>query len=138
MLSFASMTSNANETRRLGSATSTLLAAYLLVLQGVVVAISGFGDANARMGASGQLCLTQNEARDAKNGLPAAPAHSDRHQCCVLHYLGDGGPTPFAAAQAPVRNWRAARLSRLAGGLAARSPRAMLPVGSRAPPAVFV
>ena len=118
-----------------GSTASSLLVAYLLVLQGVMVAMSGFG-ALAGPG-SGVLCATQGIAEASKD--PAAPLETPSHKdlCCVLHCSGANAPPPSALSLAPP-SAVVHESARHRGVAAERSPRLLLPVGPRAPPKVLV
>jgi len=109
---------------------ATLLAAYMLVLQGLAL-----GFASGATSGVGSICLTG--ARASERNAPAQPARPASHSdlCCVVHCSGLDG-----AALAAAFGGDTPRLAfyRDALGPSAdappRAPRAMFPLGSRAPP----
>jgi hypothetical protein len=116
--------------RQMRPRAATLLAAYMLVLQGLAL-----GFANGATSGYGQVCLTG--ARTAERNAPATPSRPSPHSdlCCVVHCSGLDG-----AALAAAFGGDSPRLAshRDAPSLAANEPprsvRAMFPLGSRAPP----
>ncbi|HXY59904.1 MAG TPA: DUF2946 family protein [Methylocystis sp.] len=111
--------------------------AYMLVLQGVMVALSGAGAVAAPLSESGVLCATQGIAEASKDAGAPLQTHSHKDICCVMHCSGAAAPPPSTAALAPPSAVLHESL-RPAGAVAERSPRLLLPVGSRAPPLVLV
>lgn len=117
----------------MGSTTATLLVAYMLVLQGLVVGIA-LGPQSGRAGlVANAICATKGET--VPGGEPALPGRSRSHadHCCVVHCSGAGVPPGSAWEEPPARvahrevAWSGAAMD-------AFSPRPTLPVGSRAPP----
>jgi hypothetical protein len=134
------MAATTQERWRIGSTATSLLVAYLLVLQGVAVAFAGLGAGQrpAQGGFSASvLCASQDVAvsPDSKT----APMRSQRHggKCCVIHCSSAGAPPPAAEALSLWRSWRA-QASFFAWTAHPRAPRLLLPVGSRAPPEAIV
>jgi hypothetical protein len=123
------MAAISDQKRRFGSTASSLLVAYLLVLQGVMVAISGLGAATGPM-AGGLLCAAQGAAAPSSDEAPQAP-------CCVLHCAGAAAPPPALAGLAPPA-MVVAQAAFPGDASARRAPRQLLPVGSRAPPQLLV
>lgn len=138
---FAQLTAGAGETsvpamKRKGTITAfkravlTALMAYALVLQTVLVSLSGAAHAAEAAGPQGILCL-----QDGRTQPDHGPAATHDGLCCTLscHGAGSGGPAPEMAA--------AERLDPVAlivrvpvGSLQTRLSSRVLPVGSRAPP----
>lgn len=131
------MATGSNFRRGIGSTASSLLVAYLLVLQGVMVALSGLGPAASPIAGNGVLCATQGIAEASKDAGAPLQTHSHKDFCCVLHCSGAGAPPPSTVALAPP-NGALHESLRPVGAVAERSPRLLLPVGSRAPPRVLV
>ncbi len=115
-------------------AAATLLAAYLLVLQGLTGGLTGA----ARYGGIGlfgsSICFNKSET-PLDRSIPARPSrHSDA--CCVFH-CGDGGGGGTATAfwdETPdtVGKTQARQLALVAS---APQRQSTPPVGARAPPA---
>ena len=123
--------------RRFKPAAATLLVAYLLVLQGFT---AGFA-ANGRTAFGGlfgnSICLSKPDALNGGN--PALPARSgQKHDgCCAFHSSGMGGPVSWfsdaidrtlVVSGATTADTSVGRVGFLA----------TLPVGSRAPPTLYL
>jgi hypothetical protein len=128
----------ASEKRRhFGSTAATLLAAYLLILQGLAA-----GAVTSARGAalfSDTICLSK--ASGPIGDAPGAPIRPSRHgdaACCVIHCASMGGataPSPFVGETPPALTYVEAKLAfdhALPGSEAATPP-----LGSRAPPALI-
>jgi hypothetical protein len=123
--------------RHFSSTAATLLAAYLLLLQGLAA-----GAVTSARGAalfSDSICLSKSSG-PAENA-PGAPIRPSRHgdsACCVFHCASMGGataPSPFVGETPPALSYLEARLAfdhALSGSEAATPP-----LGSRAPPALI-
>jgi hypothetical protein len=124
----------ADRTRRYGPTAATLLAAYMLVLQGLA---GGF--AVTKLGATGlfggSICFDKSDT-PLDRSTPARPSRHSDSACCVFHAAGVGGASADGVFwdETPVRvgKTQARDLSSHVGVL---SRQATLPVGSRAPPA---
>jgi len=133
----AVMATSSTSRRGIGSTASSLLAAYLLVLQGVMVAFTGLGAAAGPIAGNGVLCATQGLTEASQDSGAPLQTHNHKDLCCVLHCSGAGAPPPSFAALAEPGAVLHDTL-RPVGAVAERSPRLLLPVGSRAPPRVLV
>ncbi len=128
------MITRREKTWHFGSTAATLLAAYLLVLQGLAGGLAGaspFGGA----GLFGSAICFNKAQTPLDRSTPVRPSrHSD--VCCVFHCSSFGGGTagsPFWD-ETPLRVVKTqARL--LSNETGVRLLQATLPVGSRAPPA---
>ncbi len=122
------------KTWHFGSTAATLLAAYMLVLQGVAGGIVG----TAKFGGVGlfgnAICFNKAET-PLDRSTPARPGRQHSDACCVFHCSSFGGGTASNAFwdETPVRVGKTqARL--LSNETGVRLRRSTLPVGSRAPP----
>lgn len=108
----------------------TALMAYALVLQAVLVSLSGAAHAAQAAGPQGIHCLP-----DGRTQPDPAPSKSHDGLCCTLSCHGPG---PAGPAPASVLVERLALLRREAPAPAVspdpRIPSRILPVGPRAPP----
>ncbi|WP_243369756.1 hypothetical protein [Microvirga solisilvae] len=106
------------------------LVAYALVLQTVLVSLSGAAHAAEAAGPQGILCLQDGQARPDHD-----PAKAHDGLCCILscHHAGTGGPLSEAVSlEQPL----AVVLIAHGPVVSSHSPvtSTILPVGSRAPP----
>jgi hypothetical protein len=113
----------------------SVVAAYALVLQALLAVLTCAAHAASLPGGSaGIICSGQGALPEAP--APAGPGHHDG-QCCILHCagkLGIGPPPSHAAAPAI----EASALDAAHGARpAALVRRPVLPLGSRAPPALI-
>jgi hypothetical protein len=116
--------------RQMRPRAATLLAAYMLVLQGLAL-----GFASGAGPGFGGVCLTG--ARAAERSAPATPARPSSHSdlCCVVHCSGlDGAALAAAFGGDSPRVASHCDAPALAAFEPLRAPRAMFPLGSRAPP----
>jgi hypothetical protein len=124
---------------RIGATATSLLVAYLLILQGVVVSFAslGGGAQAAEGGFSGGVFCASEERAVTPDGK-TLPRRSQRHgeTCCLVHCSSAGAP-PSAEMFSPRRPWLA-QASYFARAAEPRAPRPLLPLGSRAPPARVV
>jgi hypothetical protein len=123
------------ENWRFGSTAVTLLVAYLLVLQGFAVNVSGAGRAAPGLFANA-ICFSKATPRSDNPATPARPArHGD--VCCVVHCAPLGGATasPFTGETSPTSSYETIKLAFDETFLAAEA--ATPPLGSRAPPSMI-
>jgi hypothetical protein len=130
------MRGKALRNRQFGTAATTLLVAYLLVLQGFAVsfAAQAKGVANASYGSS--ICLGAESGGNI--GVPTAPTRRMSHgdACCVFHCDGFGAPAAFLADEPLLVVHSGAQPAvALADHFA---PRLTFPLGSRAPPELLI
>jgi hypothetical protein len=131
------MSKRPEKTWQFGSTTASLLVAYLLVLQGFGVGFS-IGSRTGQVGlfASAICTNADKQGSDAAPGLPA-PSRGHADKCCVFHFSGAGIPpayvsgTTFASAAFAQAAW-------VAENTREPSHRLTLPVGSRAPPSIYL
>jgi hypothetical protein len=106
------------------------LVAYALVLQTVLVSLSGAAHAAEAAGPQGILCLQDGQTRSDHD-----PAKAHEGLCCTLscHHAGADGPLPEAV---PLEQPIASVLMAPGPVVSSHSPvtSTILPVGSRAPP----
>lgn len=119
-----------------GSTAVTLLVAYLLVLQGFAVGVSGGGRSASGLFADA-ICFSK--ASGPLSGDPSAPARRARHGdvCCVVHCASLGGATavsPFVGEAPPSLSYVEAKLA--FDETVLRAEAATPPLGSRAPPVI--
>lgn len=131
------MTPSSDRKRHFGTTAATLLAAYLLILQGL--AAGAVTSARGVALFSDSICLSK--ASGPAENAPGAPIRPSRHgdaACCVFHSASMGGaaaPSPFVGETPPTLSYVEARLpfDPALPGTGAATP----PLGSRAPPALI-
>ena len=102
-----------------------------------MVAFSGLGVAAGPIAGNGVICATQGLAEASNDASAPLQTHNHKDLCCVLHCSGAGAPPPSPVALVEPSAVLHESL-RPVGAVAERSPRLLLPVGSRAPPRVIV
>jgi hypothetical protein len=131
------MSKRPEKTWQFGSTTASLLVAYLLVLQGFGVGFS-IGSRTGQVGLfASAICQNSDKQRaDTVPGLPA-PSRGHADKCCVFHFSGAGVAPAYVAGTTPTSSGFA-----LAAWTAEKtrepSHRSTLPVGSRAPPSIYL
>jgi hypothetical protein len=104
--------------------------AYALVLQVLLISVSGAAHAAQASGPQGILCL-----QDGQSQSDHAPAKAHDGLCCLVGCHGAGAAGPVPVASSPVRRVAVVRDAPLPENLsAAPISSSVLPVGSRAPP----
>lgn len=123
------------KTSQLGPAAATLLLAYLLVLQSLVVGVATSARGAALF--SDTICLSK--ASGPLDGGSAPPGRPARHgdSCCVFHCAAFGSaaaPSPFVGEAPPSLSY--VEIKPVYDRSVLLSEAATPPLGSRAPPAL--
>jgi hypothetical protein len=110
----------------------TVMLAYVLALQALLLSMSGAVQAAAGHSPQGVLCITDPGAGPDHQG----PAKAHDGLCCILgcHGAGHGGGLPPAMASIDGRLPRVAAAIVVPQAPTLRLSSNVLPVGSRAPP----
>jgi hypothetical protein len=128
------MRRHAPKTWQFSTAPATLLAAYLLVLQGFAVGVA-FGFVPGTSGLfAGSICFSKGSGPNGSD--PASPAGSPHRGdvCCILHCsgMGDATVSGFQFTNPPPQ--ALAEILRPFSPQESHSRPSTFPLGSRAPP----